>query len=97
MSAEQIKLSPVIDLTTAQVLKNDLILPYHDGRAIDLDASEVERIGTPGLQLIWSAMASFSTSGIGLKILNPSSAFLDAFEDAGLDFSSRFQIETGIN
>ncbi|WP_349322695.1 STAS domain-containing protein [Asticcacaulis sp. MM231] len=89
------KLPTVIDMTSAQALKNDILLHFYSGGQLDLDASEVVRLGTPGLQLLWSAMATFSAAGLGLKLINPSSGLLAAFEDAGLDFTNRFQTEAG--
>ncbi len=96
MGSAHLRLPTVVDTAVAQSLKSEMLLPFYAGEGLSVDASEVERISTPGLQLLWSAAASFRASGLDLSIQCPSQAFLAALSDAALDLSNTFQSDTGI-
>ena len=47
------------------------------GHALQLDASEVERLGGLCLQVLLAARAQWRTDGVDFSILNPSAAFAE--------------------
>jgi chemotaxis protein CheX len=62
------------------------------GKDVAIDASQVERAGAQCLQVLLSAVATWSADGHELTVTEPSPAFSDAIDVAGLDlsrFSSR--------
>jgi len=80
----------------AQDMKDAFLSVCNAGRNLQLDASAVERIGTPGLQVLWSLSTTFEKSGLDLSIDRPSPAFLDALGDATLDLSQHFNSGIGL-
>jgi two-component system chemotaxis response regulator CheY len=75
-------LPAVVDLAAADTLLGTLLLRLAADQACDLDASNVESLMLPGIQVILSAIRS----GAKVQISNPSSAFRSAFDDAGLSW-----------
>lgn len=80
-------LPPVLDFAAAEGFQASLIETLNAAQALHLDASAVETLTTPCIQLILSAAKSHS-----VRIANPSAAFESAFSDLGLnwlDFAER--------
>jgi chemotaxis protein CheX len=58
------------------------------GRALEIDASGVVEIGTPCLQVLLSAAASWRGDGQDLRVLEPSAGFLATLGHLGLDLDT---------
>lgn len=82
VSADVIKLGPVLDLAAADNLLLELRERLHNAAPLYLDASGVETLTLPCVQLILSAAKGAGTFGVA----NPSAAFESAFADFGVDF-----------
>ena len=88
--AASLTLPPELDIKAAAPLAADLIALR--GRNLTLDASQVDRVGGQCLQVLLSAAGAWSADGAELSVAEPSPAFLDAIQVAGLDmnhFSAR--------
>jgi chemotaxis protein CheX len=70
-----LRLSAVLDLKAAAPLKADLLAAK--GESIEIDASQVQRLGGLCLQLLLSAQRSWATDGKTLRVINPSTDFAD--------------------
>ena len=57
MSAPEhiIKLVPVLDLTAAEPLRRELLAAFAGGASVALDASQVQRVSSPCLQVLVAA------------------------------------------
>jgi chemotaxis protein CheX len=77
-------LSRELDLLAAEALKNDLLELLHKEGPLDVNASEVERVATPCIEVLVAAAAAFKDSGREFQISQPSSSLCDAFEALGL-------------
>ena len=75
-------LPAVVDLAAADTLLGTFRQRLAADQACDLDASNVESLMLPGIQVILSAIRS----GAKVQISNPSSSFRGAFDDAGLSW-----------
>jgi len=81
----QITLPGVLNLGIAEDLREKFIESLIVGNDITLDASNVETITTPCLQVLISAGQSIENAGNTLSIQNSSKAFIAALEDLGLN------------
>ncbi|MEQ1789256.1 MAG: STAS domain-containing protein [Rickettsiales bacterium] len=80
------KLPPVMTIETIENLVSEIKqLPLSDKTSLTLDASNVENISTPGLQLIISLEKTFAARNGALIINGQKDFFLRALEDVGLD------------
>ena len=78
------QLPAIMDRTTAAGLRDDLADLLGSGGAIDIDASQVERAMSVGMQLIVSAKMQADEEKRDVVIVNPSVAFVDAVKGLGL-------------
>ena len=90
MSSEPIssslRLPPLADLTFAATLKNALEKALGAGTGFTLDASDVQQINSPCLQVLVSAVRCFAhAGGPGLTIASPSPQFIETASTLGLD------------
>jgi len=82
-------LPAILDLTAAQRLKEDLLASLQIGEGLDIDASQVQRVSSLCLQILASAMRSFTeTGGPGLSV----AAASDSFRDAALGLDLAYHI-----
>ena len=72
-----------LDIKAAAPLATELIALR--GKDVALNASQIERIGGQCLQVLLSAAATWSADGAELTIEEPSPAFVDAVQIAGLE------------
>ena len=82
-----VSLAPVLDLQAAEPLRAELMALR--GRPLDLDASQVTRMGGLCLQVLMSARKIWAEDGVCLTVDQPSSAFseqLAAFGEPELHF-----------
>ena len=73
-----VRLPEIIDVEAATQLAGDLLA--HGGRPLTLDASDVQRLGGLGLQVLLSARKTWAEDGVALTLIDPSIAFADALE-----------------
>lgn len=79
-----INLPSVVDITSAQTLYQDLTHASHAHKLV-IHAENVQRITSPGVQLLLAAEKSLSASGGSLSVVSPSDAFKQTLVDLGLD------------
>jgi two-component system chemotaxis response regulator CheY len=84
-----ITLPAVVDLAAADALLGTLRQRLAADQACDLDASNVEQLMLPGIQVILAAVRS----GAKVQVSNPSPSFRSAFDDAGLSWVSSHETE----
>lgn len=78
-------LPQVVTIESVEALAAELKqLPLAQKTDLILDASQVQNITTPGLQLIISLEKTLSSQGGMLAIRDKSEAFMHALKDAGL-------------
>jgi chemotaxis protein CheX len=76
-------LPQILDLTEAQNLRDSMIRASAE-RSIVLDASSVERMSTPCIQVLLGAGRAADVSRKPFKIVNASDVFRSAIDDLGL-------------
>jgi len=77
-------LAPILDFGTAKSLRAYLLGLLPLGKSIALDASQVERMSTPCVQVILAAAKSFEEKNIDFSLSKPTQTFVNAFDDLGL-------------
>lgn len=70
---QSMELPAILDLNAAAIVHHEL--NNLRGKAVELDASGVERLGGVCLQLLLAARAAWAADGNGFKIANHSEAF----------------------
>ena len=79
-------LPPVMTIEMAEALAAELMrLPIAENTSLTLDATRVESITTPGLQLIVSLEKALAVQGGTLTICGARDAFIHACKNAGLE------------
>jgi anti-anti-sigma regulatory factor len=82
---DNVMLPAVADLTEAGPLKQRLEQALGAGAGLTVDASAVQRISSPCLQVLVAGMAAFAKAGgASLSISNPSEAFRETVSVLGL-------------
>jgi two-component system, chemotaxis family, chemotaxis protein CheY len=79
-----IKLQPVLDLAAGETLLGELKEKLASGGPLCLDASGVEVMALPGVQIVLAAIRAKSK----VSVVAPSPAFLAAFTDHGISWDS---------
>ncbi|MBC7580021.1 MAG: STAS domain-containing protein [Tardiphaga sp.] len=77
------KLAAVIDLTHANDLRHSMVALLAD-RSLLLDASAVQRMSTPGVQILLAAGRAADLANCPFQIIDASEVFLTALSDLGL-------------
>lgn len=85
-ATECVTLPTELDIKAASPLANQLLALR--GRDVLLNASQIERVGAQCLQVLLSAASTWRSDGSSLTISEPSPAFTDAIEIAGLELSN---------
>ncbi|MBX9826255.1 MAG: response regulator [Xanthobacteraceae bacterium] len=81
---QTIKLQPVLDLTAGQALLDELKGKLASGGPLCIDASGVEVMSLPGVQIVLAAIRTRSR----VSVVAPSQAFVSAFTDHGISWDS---------
>lgn len=82
---EQVTLPPVADLTEAGPLKERLLQALSAGTDITINASAVQRVSSPCLQVLVAGMQSFAKAGGAvMAVTEPSEAFRETVSVLGL-------------
>jgi two-component system chemotaxis response regulator CheY len=79
-----IKLQPILDLDAGQALLGELKGKLASSEPLCLDASGVEVMSLPGVQIVLAAIRSKSK----LSVLSPSPVFIAAFADHGISWDN---------
>jgi two-component system, chemotaxis family, chemotaxis protein CheY len=79
-----IKLQPVLDLDAGQALLGELKGKLASGESLCLDASGVEVMSLPGVQIVLAAIRAKSK----VSVIAPSPVFVAAFTDHGISWES---------
>jgi chemotaxis protein CheX len=77
------RLPQVLDLTQAQNLRDAMVARLSDGRLV-LDASAVERMSTPCVQVLLATGRAADLVGSAFQIVDASDVFRTALADLGL-------------
>jgi chemotaxis protein CheX len=80
----RLKLPEIIDRSAAETLAAELSAAVTPGASIEIDGSQVSRIGQAGLQVMLSGRMTATDCRASFDIIRPSKAFLDAAALAGL-------------
>lgn len=89
MEKLRIKLPGQLDMAALTALKEDLINTTNITNSLAIDGSEVERVGTPAIQLLLAAAKAFSAEGRSFALETPSQALSLALDDLGLGIDVR--------
>jgi two-component system chemotaxis response regulator CheY len=81
---QTIKLQPVLDLAAGQTLLDELKAKLAAGGPLCLDASGVEVMALPGVQIVLAAIRAKPK----VSVVAPSPAFVAAFADHGISWDS---------
>lgn len=84
-ATESVTLPNELDIKAAGPLAAELLAAR--GKDLALNASQIERVGGQCLQVLLSAAATWAADGAELTIEEPSLAFVDAIQTAGLDLT----------
>ena len=80
-----LRLPSIIDIAATSSLQHAFInLLAASSAKIVLDASHVERVATPGIQLFLSFIKAAASSERHISITHPSSTFMSVIEDLGV-------------
>jgi chemotaxis protein CheX len=83
ISGESVVLEPILDLKAADRLKS--ILMERRGRPLEIDASNVQRLGGLCLQVLISAQHAWMLEGIPMTIASRSGEFSETLKLFGAD------------
>lgn len=93
--ATQLGLVASMDLRTAEPLLHSFHEIMATGGKVVIDASAVERLSTPCVQILLSAAQHMEQHGIPFVVKAPSDAFVSAFDDLGLfSFLMKWPVQT---
>jgi len=82
-TGDTVTLPAVVDLAAAEALLTTLRQRLAAGQACHLDASTVERLLLPGIQVILAAIRSSEK----VQVINPSAALRGAFDEAAISWT----------
>lgn len=82
--AAVITLPLVLDLGGAQILRETLLHAGSAAGRMMVDAAQVERIGTPAIQVLLAAARAQAANDRPFTLRQPSEVVVKAFEDLGL-------------
>ncbi|WP_298723103.1 STAS domain-containing protein [uncultured Ferrovibrio sp.] len=80
----QLGLVASMDLRAAEPLLHSFHEIMAQGGKVVIDASAVDRLSTPCVQILLSAAQHMEQNGISFVIKSPSDSFVTAFDDLGL-------------
>ncbi len=78
-----LKLPQTLDVAAVRAVREDLLA--RRGTATTMDASDIERIGALGVELLIAAQRQWQKDDSVLQLVGLSEAVTDAFTDLGLD------------
>ncbi len=81
-TAPGVRLAEILDLKAAAPLASELL--SHRGQPVEIDASQVSRLGGQCTQILLSAVATWRADEVPLSIRDPSASFLESLELLGI-------------
>ncbi len=81
----EVKLPSEMDLLSAEGLRDTLLNVLNEDKGLLIDASDVERVSTPCIEVLVAAQKSCAEAGYDFKISNSSQILVEAFSALGLD------------
>jgi chemotaxis protein CheX len=81
-----LKLPEVLDLNAASRLHEQVLA--HKGESIDVDASDVSRLGAQCVQVLLSAVQSWNTDHQSFKVAKASDAYIKTLQLLGISDES---------
>lgn len=85
MEHPAILLPPIMDIHACATLHTSFLEEIATSETLRLNASAVERIATPAVQLLLSTAQTLQREGKHLQIASPSAALTQAVDDLGLN------------
>lgn len=82
-----LKLPEILDLTAAESFL-EMVRRHASARTLRMDASDVRTLTVPCVQILLAAARSHAA----MSITNPSTAFVGAFEDLGIDWMQDLKV-----
>lgn len=79
-----LRLPSSLDFSGVQKLAEDLRTVHIDNLCVQIDAGDVDRIGTPAAQVLFAAALQADGDGQRFEVVNKTENFSQAFEDLGL-------------
>ena len=89
MSEIRIKLPSQLDMGALPGLKEELLGALAATSGVTVEGADVERVGTPALQLLLAAARDVLQGGRAFTLHAPSEALMLAFDDLGLGAQAR--------
>jgi anti-anti-sigma regulatory factor len=89
METVELTLPAQLDLGALHGLKEDLLAAAALNGDLSLDGSQVERVGTPAMQLLLAAASAFSADNRRFMLRSPSEPLVSALADLGLSAELR--------
>lgn len=80
----RLKLPSVLDMLAAEGLREALKETLVLGGPLAIDASQVDRMSTPCIQVLVAGGRAMADAGVAFTIEQPSEAFMNGFYDLGL-------------
>jgi len=77
-------LQSILDIRIADALKQTFLEALEAGKPVTIDATMVERIFTPCIQVILAATEAFEEKELEFSFKTPTEAFVSAFDELGL-------------
>jgi chemotaxis protein CheX len=84
MDKVEIKLPAQLDMTALAPLREELAAAAASAGTLTVNGSEVERVGTPAIQLLLAAAKAFAGEGRHFALETPSQTLSSALDDLGL-------------
>jgi len=93
--ATQLKLAATMDLRAAEPLLHSMQEAMGQGGKLVVDAAAVDRLSTPCVQVLITALQHMEQNTMPFVIKSPSEAFVSAFDDLGLfSYLMKWPVET---
>lgn len=81
---DTVVLAGCLDFSGVNKLAADLLDTHTDLPMLQINAADVEQIGTPAVQVLLSAARQVVAEGRRFVVINETEAFREAFDDLGL-------------
>lgn len=85
MESSAIALPAMMDINACAVLHSTILEHITSASSLELDGSAVERVSTPGVQLLLCAAQSMQSQGHTVRLHRPSQTLSHAIDDLGLN------------
>lgn len=82
--AVRLELTPILDIRVSEEFRESFVAAISFQKKIVIDASGVERMSTPCVQVILAARKAIEEAGLECALYQPSEVFVDAFNELGL-------------